>query len=43
MIKFIERYEFEFITGIFILFTIKLILFGYNLLGFYDFNDLFLK
>lgn len=42
MRRFIEEFQTELI-GIFLIgLLLKVILLGYNLIGFYDFNDLFL-
>jgi len=43
MMKFVERYSFELIFGIAMLFTLKFILLGYNILGMYDLNVLFIQ
>lgn len=43
MMKFIENNSFEITLLISMLCVLKLVLLGYNMLGFYDFNNLFLK
>jgi len=43
MRRVFEDYSLEIISVFMILALVKTILFGYNILGFYDFNDLFLK
>lgn len=42
MRKFIENNTMEIVTIFFMLLIIKVVLFGYNLMGMYDFNNLFL-
>lgn len=42
MRRLIENYSLEFITVLLLLTLFEVIMFGYNSLGFYDFNDLFL-
>lgn len=41
MMKFIEKYSLELFTLLSMIMLLKILLLGFNLIGMYDFNDLF--
>lgn len=40
--RFVKKYQYELLLLVMALGTTKLVLLGYNLLGYYDFNNVFL-